>query len=275
MTRSARLFYQRNGPWTGVVALSADESLAARLDAGLIPDEALVRRALRSPRTSSDLLQRLSEFGWVVRDRRLVTLLVMHPHCPLELWSPLLHHLGWHDLLWVARSPRTPPAVQRQAERLVCHRLHTLAAGEKVALARQGTRTVIVAMFDEGNPRVMQSLLDNPRCVESDVLRILSRHPAAEIVAVVLGHPRWGSRPAVQLAVLRSRNAPLGLALGVLAAQSTSAVRRLLESGELMEGVQRAALSLVTQRRHTGGAGSVRAPNPLASAESPPTLDSQ
>ena len=257
------------------MTLRSHESLAAHIEAGLIPDEASVRRALRSPKTSSPLLQRLAEFSWVVRDRRLVTLLVMHPHCPMELWSPLLHHLGWHDLLWVARSPRTPPAVQRQAERRVCDRLHTLAMGERIALARQGTRAMIVAMLSEGNPRVIRSLLDNPRCIESDALRLLARHPAAGVVVTVLGHSRWGSRPAVQLAVLRSRNAPLGLALGVLAAQPTSAVQRLLESGELTEGVRLAALSLVTQRRQADGSGSGVPQAPLASSESPPTLESQ
>lgn len=257
--------------------MEAIKELLSLLEAGQQPSAGLVQRVLRRPGTPSETLAQLAECSWLLRDRRLVSLLAGHPHCPRHLAVQLLLHLGWNELLQLARSPRTPVPVRRQAERRLVDRFPTLTVGERVNLARRATRTLALAILGENDVRIVRALLDSAQCVESVPVRILANHPPSEIVTAIVSHDRWGRLPVVRVAAIRSRHTAPAVSLGLLATLSEENVANLLDSGGLSPLLKLAAEQLLAGRPRSRAERSRRpgkAP-PLAPGRVPPTLDSQ
>lgn len=156
-------------------------------------------------------------------------------------------------------------------------RIPMLTLGERVNLSRRATRGVMLGMLGESHESVIQGLLDNPQCVENVPLRILARNPIAEVVSVVLKHPRWGVLPAVRLAAVRSRHTPPAISLGLVASLREDGLRSIAGDENLPANLKEAATRLLLSRRE----GRAHDPNdengadpPLASRGSPPKLDS-
>ena len=222
-----------------------------QLDGGAeVPEGALVR-CLRSPACPRELVERLAACRWVRSLRRVPPLLLRHPGCPPAFAWDMLPHLGWHDLLLVVRDPRTMAAIRRQGERKLLERLKQLTVGERTALARHATRSLIAGLLADEAPACVQALLDNPRFTEQDAVRLLNANGSSRCAAAVVRHPRWGARRAVIEAALRAPVVPLGVALGLMASLSQARLEELARGGDLparlLEPLQR-----LLQRRRGG-----------------------
>lgn len=77
-----------------------------------------------------------------------------------------------------------------------------LPLGLRRAAARQQNRLVLDRLLHDRNPKVVTLLLDNPRIIERDVIKIAAMRPtAAAVLEAVAGHPRWSSRYRVRKAL--------------------------------------------------------------------------
>ena len=101
------------------------------------------------------------------------------------------------------RSRRAHPAGGAPLRRATAiERLPGLAVGEKTSIARSASPHVLQALRHDPTPRVIAAMLDNPRLVEGDLLPLASGEAApTPVLAVILGHRKWGSRYPVRLAV--------------------------------------------------------------------------
>lgn len=92
-----------------------------------------------------------------------------------------------------------------------------LSAGERRAAARGNDRLLLDRLLHDRDPRVVATLLDNPRIIERDVVRIAAMRPTrAEILAAIAGHRRWGQRYRVRKALALNPATPVGLARPLL-----------------------------------------------------------
>jgi hypothetical protein len=134
----------------------------------------------------------------------------------------------WKELCEMAIAVHAHPTERRRAERWLRAHLVELTVGERVALARRASRSLIRAMASSPEPEVLRGLLENPRLVEADVVAIASRAGApAEVLARLAADTRWGARREVAAALAANPRAPVAAALRAASRLPSSELRRL------------------------------------------------
>ena len=218
------------------------------LEHGERPADSDLVRALRSPACPARLVEQLSGCRWVMRLGRVLPLVVRHPACPRPFALEAMMSMGWRDLLGVARDPRAAPPVRRQAEVKLAERLAQLTSGERTAVARQATRSVLGHMLDTTDPLCVRAMLDNPQFTETEALRLLAGNRNPDCLVEVVRHHDWGQRPTVVRTAVRCRRMPLGVVLGMLATLTVTELQQIAEAPETAVDVRQAAARLISRR---------------------------
>jgi len=140
---------------------------------------------------------------------RIKVALAKNPSTPGSLVLALLPHLYLFELLDICILPGPSPDQKLAAERVIIQRLPTIELGSKLTLARRGTATLVGEIMKDGNPRVAEACLSNPRLKEISILQFLNGpKSSAETISMVARHPRWKNRPNLRLAILKNRRTP-------------------------------------------------------------------
>jgi hypothetical protein len=205
---------------------------------------------LRGRETTAATLTLIGRNRAWMRPREMKLAFVSHPRAPQVLARQFLPHLGWRDLAELSINARVSPVLRREAEKLLRTRLPELAVGEKVALARRGSRGIVEILREDPDPLVLRAVAGNPRATESDFARILGR---SDVAATFLGwladQSSWSQRRSVRLALVRHPRTPPSSALHLIPALS----RRDID--ELRRDYKAPRLVRVAAERHLGGAG--------------------
>ena len=123
----------------------------------------------------------------------------------------------WADLVRLGVDTRVHPVVRRSADQRLVERLPGLAIGEKLAIARGASPSVVAVLRQDPTPRVIAALLENPRLTEGALLPLAaSEHALPAALAVLAGNPRWSARYPLRLALCRNPRTPLGSVLPLL-----------------------------------------------------------
>lgn len=218
-------------------------------------DELEVLEALRNPYCTPEIATQLAaNRRWLgahlVRER-----LAAFPGLPYAVAMNLLPTLPWLGLLHVAQTPRTPPAVRRQAERRLVERVHHMSLGEKVALARLAHRPIFPRLVASGDLPVITALLDNGRLVENDVLLILNQ-PATprEALVAIFRHRRWGSSYQIRRALAGHGETPVPVALSLLVQLQRRDLEDLVRRPRVRDAVRDGARTLLDRHQSAGNA---------------------
>ncbi len=233
----------------GVDPHPAAAGLPPSLDnADLGPDELVI--LLRNRETTAAIVTRIGRNRAWMRWREMKFAFVSNPRAPQVLARQFLPHLGWRDLAELSVNARVSPVLRREAEKLLGTRLPELAVGEKVALARRGSRGVLEMLRDDTDASVLRAVAGNPRATESDFARILTRSDVpATFLAWLADQSSWSQRRAVRLALIRHPRTPPPSALHLIPVLS----RRDID--ELRRDFAAPRLVRVAAERHLAGAG--------------------
>jgi hypothetical protein len=191
----------------------AAAELNVPLDGPDVSPDALVT-VLRNRLTSAATVLRIGRSRSWMRSREVKLAFVANPRAPQVLARQFLPHLGWRDLSLIPINLAVSPVVRREAEKLLKIRLPELALGEKVALARRGSRGVLDMLCGETDATVLRAVAGNPRLRESDLARILTRPEVpSEFLGWLADQSSWGQRREVRLALVRHPRTPASTAL--------------------------------------------------------------
>jgi hypothetical protein len=209
----------------GRVEVQPSDSAAAASE--LSEDQALALLQ-RSDVTAAELAL-LGRNPSVIKSRKLLLGLAVHPRTPRHITIPLLRRLFTFDLMQVALTPTMAADVKRAAEEQLLHRLESLSLGERISLARRASGRVAAALLLDSDARVVSAALDNSHLVETSVVTALMKHSASESLFVLVSvHPKWSLRTDVQLALLRSENLPLERAVELAGNFSADFLREIV-----------------------------------------------
>lgn len=187
------------------------------------PDPAVLRAALRNPRLGEDhllallrrrdlpedILKGIGRLKGVESSHRLKVALVYNPGTPGALVQSLLLQLHLFELVNLCYLPGATPDQKVAAERVIIQRLPTTELGNKLTLARRGTSAVVGELLKEGDPRLMDACLANPRLKEVSILQFLNgARTTADTISSIARHPKWRTRPNLRLATLKNRKTP-------------------------------------------------------------------
>lgn len=157
--------------------------------------------------------------------------LAAHPRTPRTQALALVSTLFWRDLAHLSADARVHPAIRRAADLDILRRIPEMAIAERVDLARNVGRGSLLLLRLDPDPRVLASVLDNRFTIEADVIQAAVQPFARpESLDLIVRHPRWGARPGVRSAVLRSPNLPDALALTLLSRASLDDLRGIRDS---------------------------------------------
>lgn len=187
------------------------------------PSMEVVRAALRNPALDDnhllallqrrdlpeELLRAVCRHDAFAKSHQLKVAAARNPGLPGNFLSALLPQLYLFELVAICSLPGATPDQKMAAERGIIQRLPTTPLGNKMALARRGTSAVADALLREGDPRLMEACLGNPRLKESSIHAFINGPNASpETLSVVARHPRWKNRLNLQLAMLRNPKTP-------------------------------------------------------------------
>jgi len=176
----------------------------------------------------------------------LLAQVVLHPKSPRSLSLRLLPALYWRQLADVAAAHQVPAAVRVRAEASLKDQLRDLRLGERVTLARVATPPLLEPLLAEGEPRVLEVLLNNPRLREDALLVAVRRKDVkGAVLEAVAASPRWSERYFVRLELVLQPKTPLPLALLQLSSLVKRDLARVAAATSLRPLVQAAAARLL------------------------------
>lgn len=187
--------------------------------------DALFRGAVQKRSGYLDLLEALSDFA-VFRE-------TFHSRL-----SAIFEQADEGGLLFAAEW-LAPLPIRRPAPRglLVHDDLQSLTLGERRALARKADPNLLEKLLVDPDPAVIHNLLNHPRLLEQEVVRICAKQPNhPDVMLEVYRHPKWFSRYGVKKALLNNPVTPPRLVLLILTVLSLQDLRDLRRSARFSPG---------------------------------------
>lgn len=136
--------------------------------------------------------------------------------------------------------------------------------GVRRSAARSRDRLLLDRLLHDRNPAVIRNLLDNPRLVEQDAVRIAAMRPTnPEVLSALARHARWSANYRVRKALACNPYTPRPLAIRLLPSLLVQDLRLALQSIDLDQAVEAEVRRLLA----------LRAPPPRARRPAAPDAD--
>ncbi len=154
------------------------------------------------------------------------------------------------ELMRMLRSVPAQEALD-EPERLLSKEIAEMPLGRRRALAKSNHLEWLEQLARDCDPIVIANLLQNPRTVEADVVRIAASRPiAASTLAEIAKSPRWSVRVAIRRALARNPYSPVEIATGIVASLPLEELRAMRGDHDLHPEI-RAQLEAELERRRT------------------------
>ena len=156
---------------------------------------------------------------------------------PLET-APVPAHPGTGD---PADESETAESAPEKRENL-WNRMRSMPQTEKLMLASKADRSERALLLQDNDPRVLLSLLRNPRITVDEVVRITkSSFINFQIVDVIMKTGQWMGNPEVRTNLVHNSKTPQAFALRILPMLPDVEIRNIARSGTNM-ALKQAAL---------------------------------
>jgi hypothetical protein len=149
-------------------------------------------------------------------------------------------------LLERAAEEETPEAPERQQN--TWDRMRGLSQMEKLLLAVKADRSERAILAQDNDPRVLLSLLRNPRLTVDEVVRVAkSSFLTFQVADVIVKAQQWMGSVDVRVALIRNPKTPPAFAMRILPTLPEAEVRAVARAGTNM-ALKTAALRLLQGR---------------------------
>lgn len=175
----------------------------------------------------------------VMKSRKVIGAIVMHPRAPRHVSLPIIRHLYTFELMHIALTPQVPADIKMAAEEAIVGRLETVSSGERLSLARRCSTRVAAALLLDKESRVIEAALNNPHLTEAWVIKALMDEDAPPaFVEMTCRHQKWSLRQEVRVALVRNPKTPFARALQFAQALPTATLRDVLRQARLEANIK-------------------------------------
>jgi hypothetical protein len=225
-----------------LTAVAGDPRLSEDLALAMLNRRDLPREALEA----------LSKNARLVKQRKVRLALVTHPKTPRHLSVPAIRNIYTFELMQVALLPAVPPDVKRAAEEVLIGRLASIASGERLTLAKQGSGRIASALLLDKEERIMQAALGNPKMTEVWIVKALKAESGTERLApAVSRHEKWSFRNEVKAALLGNKHTPASRMIQIAGELPVNLIKDVLRNGRLSPQAKN-SLTAVLEKRAAG-----------------------
>lgn len=124
--------------------------------------------------------------------------------------------------------------------------------GYRISLARRPVQRLIERLLFDPEPRVVRTVLANPRLIEAEVIKLAaSRRATPEVLEAIAEDDRWIARYPIKLALANNPATPSRLVLRLLPHLMAQDLRELADSAS-QSHVREQAAALLRRRRSEG-----------------------
>jgi len=205
--------------------------------------EGLVMRAARRNSRAQEVLLDLTT------TRPLVVAL---GYQPVRRIYELATRRGRPEVARMLLSPESPAMREVSSTFLAKqnHAMPDISLGWRKTHARKTDRLKLDRLLFDKNPMVIRLLLDNPRIVERDVVRIAAMRPTnPENLVEVFRHPKWVRQYRVKVALACNPYCPIDIALSCVPHMMRPHLQYICSNAKIAESVREAAAGLLEARR--------------------------
>lgn len=194
-------------------------------------------------------LEDLSRNHGVLKHRKVLNALVIHPKTPRHVSLPIIRRLYTFELMQIALLPVAAADLKMFAEEQLINRMESISSGERLSLAKRASTRVAAALLQDPERRVIEAALENPYLTEVWIVKALMNDEAPQaFVESVCRHQKWSLRQEIRVALLKNENTPMARAVAFAEQMSTHTLREVLRTSRLAENVKNYLSQLVEQR---------------------------
>ena len=188
-----------------------------------------------------NLIKNICKLSLTESNHNLKLAIARHPNTPAPQLLAILPQLHLFELLNLCLLSEITPDQKVAAERAIIQRLPLTPLGNRLALARRATSALLEALMKEGDPRIVEICLANPRLKEGTLFQFVRSGAAtAETISMVARSPRWQNRPTLREAVLSNPKTPLVWFTLWLPGMKLPEIKRLVLSNRLTPAQKKA-----------------------------------
>jgi len=159
---------------------------------------------------TEDLIKSICKLSLTETNHNLKVAIARHPNTPAPQLLTILPQLYLFELLNLCLLPEITPDQKVSAERAIIQRLPLTPLGNRLTLARRATSALLEALIKDGDPRIVEICLANPRLKEGTLFQFVRSGAAtAETLSMIARNPRWQNRPTLREAILNNPKTPL------------------------------------------------------------------
>ncbi len=183
---------------------------------------------------AEEQLKRICHLNITESSHKVKLAVARHKNTPPHELLKILPHLYLFELLNFCLLVGIAPDQKLAAERTIIQRLPMTPLGNKLTLARRATPLILEALLKEGDPRLIEICLLNPKLKEGALFQFLRSGAAtAETISLVARNPRWQNKPNIREAILSNPKTPLIWFTLWLSGMKTTDLNRLITSNRL------------------------------------------
>lgn len=143
---------------------------------------------------------------------------------------------------------RRPEEETSEKNQNAWERMRGLSQMEKILLAVKADRSERALLLQDNDPRVLLSVLRNPRLTIEEVVRVAkSAFLNYQIVDVIMKTPQWMANLDVRLALMHNAKTPPPFSLRILPTLPDAEIRTIAKGGTNM-ALKQAALKLLQRK---------------------------
>jgi hypothetical protein len=188
-----------------------------------------------------DLIKSICKLSLTETNHNLKLAIARHKNTPAPQLLAILPQLHLFELLNLCLLPEITPDQKVAAERAIIQRLPLTPLGNRITLARRATSGLLEALIKEGDSRIVEICLTNPRLKEGTLFQFVRSGTAtAETISMVARSPRWQNRTNIREAILSNPKTPLIWFTLWLPGMKLSEVKRLTASNRLTPAQKKA-----------------------------------
>lgn len=210
----------------------------------------------------NDLAEESEQGDETAREAMLSVALVLSMEGQSEFVEAMRREASGQELLSLERLVRRapPPSIAApppEEQRVPDYgKGRELTLGERKSLARRPDRRAMERLCLDPHPLVIRQLLENPKMVEDDAIRIATIRPARrEAIFELSRSHRWMSRPRVRMAILLNPGSPPEVLMPLVALCNREELVDLLKSTETSIVLRATARELLVRKPPMSASG--------------------
>lgn len=160
--------------------------------------------------------------------------LCKNPKTPQRILLQLLKFINIFDLADMTRNPHLPVFVKQRIEYELIEKIPSMPSGNKTAIARRASSTVVVNLLERGDKAVINACLDSPTLTEAHLYMLILKQSVKPILPrMIAEHPKWSLRYAIRFNLIRNPDTPMVYSAKFIESMKTVDLRFLYADGRL------------------------------------------